>query len=136
MKLEQKQINFRFILFGWGIGWGIAYILDFFFSKYPIYQYIKLTILILILVLLVVYKAVSKNVNMVTVSSKIEQYIKYSTYALVVPFLLALAVDFFLKGEMLKYKNLVNLILGIVLIIIAISGIILNYLTVKLTKEN
>ncbi len=136
MKLEQKQINFRTMFYIWAMIWGVAYVLDMFFAKYPIYQYVKIIVLVIILALVVSYKYISKNTNVLMVSTKIEEFIKYFTYAMLIPFLLTIGVDFLLKGDLLQHKNLINLILGIILIIISITGLILNYLTIKLTKDN
>lgn len=136
MKLEQKQINFRTMFYIWAMIWGVAYVLDMFFAKYPIYQYVKIIVLVIILALVVSYKYISKNTNVLMVSTKIEEFIKYFTYAMLIPFLLTIGVDFLLKGDLLQHKKLINLILGIILIIISITGLILNYLTIKLTKDN
>ena len=121
MKLEQKQINFRTMFYIWAMIWGVAYVLDMFFAKYPIYQYVKIIVLVIILALVVSYKYISKNTNVLMVSTKIEEFIKYFTYAMLIPFLLTIGVDFLLKGDLLQHKNLINLILGIILIIISIT---------------
>ncbi|NLB85075.1 MAG: hypothetical protein GX794_03050, partial [Acholeplasmataceae bacterium] len=82
MKLEQKQINFRTMFYIWAMIWGVAYVLDMFFAKYPIYQYVKIIVLVIILALVVSYKYISKNTNVLMVSTKIEEFIKYFTYAM------------------------------------------------------